>query len=271
MRDLRRHAVFGIALSFSGAVPVHAAEFQLVAKAAVLMEIRSGKNLWAKNKNLPLPPASTAKILTALVVLEQVRLDDNVKVPPLATKSSGATIKLQSGEQITVRDLLYAMLVGSANDAAIALALHAAGSIAKFTDLMNRKARQLGARQSRFANPTGLPQRNQLTTAEDLAIITRVALQHPEFRKIVTTKGYPWKGAKWEGTLNNSNQLLETYEGAMGVKTGNTKEAGYCLVAAAKRADAEYIAVVLNSSEKAVWKDAKKLLDYGFDPRGSTP
>jgi D-alanyl-D-alanine carboxypeptidase (penicillin-binding protein 5/6) len=129
---------------------------------------------------------------------------------------------------------------------------------------MNQKARSVGALRSQFHNPTGLPQAGQVTTARDLALITKTALANPEFSRIVATKSYPWKSLKWQGVLQNSNELLESYDGAIGVKTGNTREAGHCLVAAAQRGDNTLIAVVLGSEEEHVWQDAKKLLDYGF-------
>jgi D-alanyl-D-alanine carboxypeptidase (penicillin-binding protein 5/6) len=135
---------------------------------------------------------------------------------------------------------------------------------------MNQKTRSLGALHSKFFNPTGLPHRGQVITAWDLAVITRAALANPEFRRIVATKSYPWKSSKWEGLLNNSNELLNTYDGAIGVKTGNTREAGYCLVAAAHRGDQTLIAVILGSQEKHVWQDAKTLLDYGFKTSTNT-
>jgi D-alanyl-D-alanine carboxypeptidase (penicillin-binding protein 5/6) len=129
---------------------------------------------------------------------------------------------------------------------------------------MNQKARSLGALHSKFFNPTGMPHRGQVTTASDLALITKVALANPEFRRIVAAKSYPWKSSTWEGTMDNSNQLLKSYNGAIGVKTGSTREAGHCLVAAAQRENKTLIAVVLGSQEKQVWEDAKKLLDHGF-------
>ena len=125
-----------------------------------------------------------------------------------------------------------------------------AGSTPKFVQIMNQKARSLGALHSRFFNPTGLPHRGQVTTASDLALITKVALTNPEFRKIVATKSYPWKSSKWEGMMDNSNELLKSYDGAIGVKTGSTREAGHCLVAAAQRENKTLIAVVLGSQEK---------------------
>jgi D-alanyl-D-alanine carboxypeptidase (penicillin-binding protein 5/6) len=245
--------------------PAVGAELDIVAKAAVLMEMRTGNILWARNRDLPRAPASTTKILTAAVVLDRVALKELVTVPIAKTtpsKSSG--VSLQGGERLSLQDLLYALLLESSNDAAAALASHVSGSMPKFVQLMNQKARSVGALRSQFHNPTGLPQAGQVTTARDLALITKAALANPEFRRIVATKSYPWKSLKWEGVLKNSNELLKSYDGAIGVKTGNTREAGHCLVAAAQRGDKVLIAVILGSQEKHVWQDAKHLLDYGF-------
>ena len=244
--------------------PAIGAEWDVVGKAAVLMEMQTGKILWEKNKEAPRPPASTAKILTALVTLDRVPLKGIVTVSITAIANKSSAVALKNGERLAVQDLLYALLLQSSNDAALALASHVGGSTPKFVQIMNQKARSLGALHSKFFNPTGLPQRGQVTTARDLALITKAALANPEFRKIVATKSYPWKSSTWEGALDNSNELLKSYDGAIGVKTGNTREAGYCLVAAAQRGDETLIAVVLGSQEKAVWQDAKNLLDYGF-------
>jgi D-alanyl-D-alanine carboxypeptidase (penicillin-binding protein 5/6) len=241
-----------------------AAELKIAAKAAALMNAQTSKILWAKNQDLRLPPASTAKILTALVVLDHSRASDVVTIPAEALRVSGATTQLTAGEKLSVRDLLHAMLLGSGNDAATALALHTTGSIDTFVEQMNQKAHKLGAVRSRFFNPTGMPHSNQLTTAQDLALITKAALENSEFRRIVGKKTYRWKSLRWQGTIQNSNKLLSSYDSAIGVKTGNTREAGYCLVAAAQRGGQSYIAVVLKSEQKAVWRDAMNLLDYGF-------
>ena len=249
---------------FISPLTVDAAGLRIAAKAAVLMNAQTGNILWAKDKDLRLPPASTAKILTASVVLDQSRIEDFVTIPAEALRVSGANTNLKAGEKLTVDDSLHAMLLGSGNDAAVALALHAGNSIDGFVERMNQKARKLGALRSRFFNPTGMPHPQQVTTAHDLALITKSALENPDFHKIVSVKTYAWKSARWQGTLKNSNHLLSTYSGAVGVKTGNTREAGYCLVAAARRGSQTYIAVILKSQEKAVWQDAKKLLDYGF-------
>jgi D-alanyl-D-alanine carboxypeptidase (penicillin-binding protein 5/6) len=244
--------------------PVNSAELTLAAKAAALMDAQTGKLLWAKNSDLPLAPASTVKILAALVVLERSRIDEVVTIPPEALRVSGARAQLKAGEKHSVGDLLHALLLGSGNDAAIALALHAESSLSRFVERMNRKARALGAAHSHFANPTGMPHPSQRTTAHDLALIAKAAMENTELRTIVATRTYPWRTLQRQLTLTNSNKLLDTYEGAIGVKTGNTREAGYCLVAAAERGGKAYIAVVLNSGEKTVWRDASNLLDYGF-------
>jgi D-alanyl-D-alanine carboxypeptidase (penicillin-binding protein 5/6) len=244
--------------------PAMGAKLDVVAKAALLMEMKTGKILFAKHPDLPRPPASTAKILTALVTLEGARLDEVVtaRVPTSTSKTS--IILYQAGDRLAVENLLHALLLQSSNEAALALASHVGGSTAKFVQLMNQKARSIGALRSRFLNPTGLPQSGQLTTARDLALITKAALAHSEFRKIVATRSYLWKSSKWEGVLENTNELLKSYDGAIGVKTGNTREAGHCLVAAARRGDATLIAVMLGSQEKQIWQDAQNLLDYGF-------
>jgi serine-type D-Ala-D-Ala carboxypeptidase (penicillin-binding protein 5/6) len=241
-----------------------AAEMKIAAKTAVLMNAQTGKVIWAKDKDLRLPPASTAKVLTAAVVLDHSRISEVLTIPAQALGVSGANTQLEAGEKLTVGDLLHAMLLGSGNDAAVALALHAGNSVETFVEKMNEKARKLGAIRSRFLNPTGMPHAKQLTTAHDLALITKYALENSDFRRIVSAKTYAWKSARWQGTLNNSNKLLSTYSGATGIKTGNTREAGYCLVAAAQRGAQTYIAVILKSQQKSVWQDAKELLDYGF-------
>lgn len=237
---------------------------QVVAQAGVLMELQTGDVLWEKNKGMRLAPASTTKIMTALVVLERSRLDEIVTIPVEATTTEGTGTNLRAGERITVENLLYALLLRSGNDAAVALAMHAAGSVAQFAALMNEKARSIGATHSQFRNPNGLPEDGHLTTAEDLALIARAALRNAEFEKIAATRTHPWKSEKWQGTLANHNKLLGNYDGAIGVKTGYTIKAGQCLVAAARRGGSTFVAVILNSRGKAIWEDAKKLLDYGF-------
>jgi serine-type D-Ala-D-Ala carboxypeptidase (penicillin-binding protein 5/6) len=242
----------------------HEADIRITGHVAVLMDTRTGRILWRRNQDIPLAPASTTKILTALLVLERSRISDFVTVPVEATKTTGGSARLRAGERLTVEQLLYGMMLGSANDAAIALAHHAAGSQRQFVTSMNDKARSLGALRSSFRNPTGLPQKGNVTTAHDLAVITRAALANSDFRTVVAARSYPWQSAAWKGELRNSNLLLESYPGAMGVKTGQTREAGFCLVVAAARGETSLLAGILKSTEVAVWQDARTLLDYGF-------
>jgi D-alanyl-D-alanine carboxypeptidase (penicillin-binding protein 5/6) len=246
-----------------------AAEIKIAGRAAVLMEARAGRILWQRNPELSLAPASTTKILTALLVLERSQTSDIVTVPMEATRATGGSVRLAAGERLPVEQLLYGMMLGSANDAAMALASHAGGSAARFVKLMNERARSLGALRSSFQNPTGLPQKGHVTTARDLAFLTRAALANTNFRRIVAARSYPWQSARWQGELKNSNLLLENYPGAIGVKTGQTTEAGFCLVAAAAHGADGFIAVILKSSEKSAWQDARTLLDHGFTTAGA--
>ncbi|MGB9802564.1 D-alanyl-D-alanine carboxypeptidase family protein [Desulfofundulus sp.] len=258
-------------LCFYPGVALAASQPQTLAKAALLMDARNGQVLYQKSATLPMYPASTTKILTAIIALEHSRLDDVVTVPREATLVEGSSIGLQEGERLTMEDLLYALLLSSANDAAVAIADHVAGSVPAFAALMNQKARSIGARASNFQNPSGLPDPRHYTTAYDMALITRYAMQNPTFRAIVSTRfkqihrpdADRSKGPPQEH-LWNHNRLLSRYEGAIGVKTGYTVEAGQCLVAAAQRDGRELIAVVLNSQGSAVYSDVQALLDYGF-------
>ncbi len=257
-----------LALFFVGSLFLWAstvsAEPRVVGEAAVLMELQSGEVLWEKNKSQRLAPASTTKILTALVALERGRLNEIVTIPAAVASYQGSSANLQPGEQMSLEKLLYALLLQSGNDAAVAIAIHLGGSVEEFSRLMNEKAKSLGAGDSHFLNPSGLPQEGHYTTAGDLGLISKAAMEHPDFRKIVSTKRYSWKSERWEGILVNHNKLLGDYSGAVGVKTGYTREAGQCLVAAAQRGGQTYLVVVLKSQGKAIWEDAKRLLEHGF-------
>lgn len=241
-------------------------------EAAVLMDARNGQVLYAKNMHKRMYPASTTKILTALLALEKGNLDELVTVPEEACQAGGSAIGLQAGERLTLRDLLYALLLASANDAAVTIATHLAGSVENFSRLMNEKASSLGAADSHFTNPHGLPDPGHYTSAYDLALIARCAMQNPTFREMVKTRlkvisrpeADRSKGPPQE-YLWNHNRLLERYQDATGIKTGYTVEAGQCLVASAQRGQRELIAVVLDSQGEAVYDAARQLLDYGFN------
>lgn len=265
-----------IVLATSGLVPVAIAQIQsplpqppqapsIVGKAGILIDQVSGQVLWAKNPDLQLAPASTTKILTALLAIENCRLEDTVVVSQSVVGIDGTSVYLKPGEKHSLRDLLYAMLLNSANDAAVAIAEHVAGSVPRFVEMMNQKAASLGATHSHFVTPNGLPAPGHYTTARDLATIARVAMQNPTFRQIVATKTYHWQGQEWQTTLINTNKLLASYSGSTGIKTGYTSEAGQCLVGSASRGGRSYLAVVLGSSGNNVWSDVARLLDYGFN------
>ncbi len=239
---------------------------QVSGKAALLMDSKSGEILYTYNADVQLPPASTTKILTGIIAIERTKLTDIVtggKNPTLVIPSA---IGLHEGETITMENLLYSLFVKSANDAAVAVAEHISGSVPAFSELMNNKARELGAVNSNFVNPHGLPDPDHYSTAYDLAVIARYAMRNPLFREFVSTKVkvIPRKDdsdVKW---LQNSNKLLWRYEEATGIKTGYTSEAKNCLVASAARGNQEMIAVVLGEPGSVVWTDAENLLEYGF-------
>ena len=234
------------------------------AKAAVLMEAESGELIFSQNENARLPMASTTKILTALVTLERASLGERISSPAAAVGIEGSSIYLVENEILTIEDLLYALMLQSANDAAVALALAVAGSVEAFAVLMNEKAAELGLTDSHFVNPHGLDADEHYTTAKELALITRAALNDPTFRAICGTerKSIPMQGVEDKRLLLNHNKMLRTYDGAIGVKTGFTKKTGRCLVSAAERNGVTLIAVTLGAPDD--WRDHTAMLDYGF-------
>ncbi len=237
----------------------------LSAKSAVLMEAETGRVLYQKEAFLTLPMASTTKIMTALVAIETADLGRTVTVAPEATGVEGSSIYLYPNEQLTLEQLLYALLLESANDAATAIAIEVAGSVEAFADQMNEKAETLGLVSTHFTNPHGLDDKEHYTTAYDLAKLTAAALSNDIFRKICSTARItiPLRGDEGTRVLVNHNKMLSRYEGAIGVKTGFTKKSGRCLVSAAERQGLTLIAVTLSAPDD--WNDHAALLDYGFD------
>lgn len=235
------------------------------AKAAILMDEESGRVLFAENAEQRLPQASLTKIMTALLVIENGDLDKNVVISKNTEETGESSIWLEEGEVLSRNELLYALMLPSANDAAVALAESVAGSEQKFVSQMNERARELSLKNTHFANPHGLDAEGHYTSAFDLASLTREGLKNPLFRDVVTTKEMriPWPGHDWERALINRNQLLNRYQGSRGVKTGYTSNAGCCLVGAAQRGDMKLITVVMNSCD--MYGDTEKLLNYGFD------
>lgn len=235
------------------------------AQAAVVLEVSTGRVLYAYNADAVLPMASTTKIMTALCVLEHAGMDEIVEIQKGMTGAEGSSIYLEAGEELTVEQLLYGLMLRSGNDAAEALAIHTAGSVDGFVEWMNQKSEKLGLSQTHFVNPHGLPAQGHASTAYEMAKITAAAYEWEEFRNIVATqyKTVPWKGHPYDRAMKNKNKMLTLYPGANGVKTGYTKAAGRCLVSAAQRSGMQLICVVLNAPD--MWNDSVSLLDYGFE------
>lgn len=237
------------------------------AGAACLMNSVTGEVVFEKNSNEKLPMASTTKIMTLLVALDKSEPDDMVTISQNAVLEEGSSAYLESGIQVSMRDLSYGLMLNSGNDAAVAIAEHISGSTEKFAEDMTKLARKIGARNTCFKNPNGLDEEGHFTTARDLALITRYALKNDEFREVVSTRSYTAQYIRPSGEIipmefANHNRLLREYDGCIGVKTGFTKKCGRCLVSAARRGDSEYIVVTLNDPND--WKDHKELLELGF-------
>ncbi len=236
----------------------------LSAHSAILLEADSGNVITEKNADVRMSPASTTKIMTALVAIEQGDIEKTVAIHKDAVGIEGSSVYLYEGERLTLSDLLYAMLLESANDAAAAIAIEVSGSIEAFADLMNQKATSLGLENTHFENPHGLDAPEHYTTARELALIARAAMQNATFREIVGTykKTVPLNETEGVRLLMNHNKLLRAYKGCIGIKTGYTKKSGRCLVSAANRDGVELIAVTLNAPDD--WQDHKTLFDFGF-------
>ena len=235
------------------------------ARSAVLIEAETGRVLYENNAHEALPMASTTKIMTALLALENGNLQDTVTAGENAFGVPGTSIYLSLGEQLTLEQMLYGLMLASGNDAAVAVAEHIGGSVTEFCRMMTARAEEIGCENTVFTTPHGLPSQGHHTTAWDLAMITREAMKNPVFREIVSTQraSLPWAGHEYDRLLTNKNKLLSTYPGALGVKTGYTKAAGRCLVFAAERDGLALIGAVLNCPD---WfNEAAALLDQGFE------
>lgn len=247
-------------------LPVHAMPLtDITAKSFVLIEAKTGKIIFEKDANQKMYPASTTKIMTLIVALENSNLDDIVTASEQASKTEGSTLWLAPGEQLKMSDMLYGMILVSGNDATVAVAEHIAGSVPKFAKLMTKKAKDIGANNTNFVNSSGLPDPNHYSTAYDLAMIASYGYKNPDFAEIVGTnhKIIPWAGKDFNRELFNENRILSLVEGGNGVKTGYTSIAGRCLVSGAKRNGVQLIAVVLDSDR--MWDDSIKLLNAGFE------
>ncbi len=244
--------------------------FDLNCKSAVLMEAETGKVLYAKNENEALPPASVTKIMTLLLVMEEIdkgnlSLTDTVTASANASSMGGSQIFLKEGESMTVEDMLKSVVIASANDAACALAEHISGSEEGFVSRMNERAEELGMENSNFENTNGLDDTtvNHVTSALDIAIMSRELIKH----KKVLEYSSRWMDSIRGGAfgLTNTNRLVRFYKGATGLKTGSTGKAGFCISATAERGELSLIAVIMGSPTRDIRNEcAKQLLDYGF-------
>ena len=236
---------------------------EVTARSAVVMEAATRKILYARDMKARRFPASTTKAMTLIVALEKGNLSDIVTVSRNAAGTDGSTLWLEEGDKIPLEDLLYGIMMMSGNDATIAIAEHIAGSVDAFTKMMTEKAREIGAADTYFVNPHGLPDERHYTTAYDMALIAAYGYQNPKFVEIVGTKEKTLLWIKDPAHFwRSENQMLWLYEGANGVKTGYTDAAGRCLVSGAKRNGIQLVSVVLDSLY--MWSDSIAMLDYGF-------
>lgn len=241
-----------------------AAEDTTSAKAAYVMDLKTGRPLYAVNANEAMPMASTTKVMTALLALENGDLNAPVTTTVSAYGMPGTSIYLGLGEVRTLEELLYGLMIASGNDAAVAIAEHIGGTVDEFCKMMTARAVSLGATNTNFVNPNGLPVKNHYTTAKDLSLIAAEAMKQPIFREIVSTQraSIPWEGREYMRVLKNKNALLSDYEGATGIKTGFTRAAGRCLVFGAKRGGMEIVGVVLNCPD---WfNEAARIMDVCY-------
>ena len=260
-----------------------ASEVNLNSEAAILVEISTGRIIYEKNSTKKLYPASTTKILTAILVIENCNLNDLVTVRQSALDNiptGYVTCNLQVGEELSVKDLLYALMIPSANDAAYVLAEHVAGSVDNFSVMMNDKAREIGCKTTHFVNPNGIHDDSHYSTAYDLYLLANYAMKNETFRNLVAATEYTLpateKYPNEDRILKTTNELLNKnsrnyyYKNAIGIKTGYTSKAGNCLVAASSRDGLEFIAVVLNGGTtedglNSRYVDSKKLFEYAYD------
>lgn len=232
------------------------------AESAIIINADTRQVLYADNAYKRLGMASTTKIMTALVALEMGNTTDIIEVSVNAQNQEGSSIYLRTGEKLTLEDLLYGLMLNSGNDAAVAIAEGVGGSVEDFVKIMNEKAKEIGCRDTHFANPNGLNDPEHYSTAYDMAILMAHAMENDAFRKIVSTKEYQITTPSTTTYLRNHNKLLWQYEYCIGGKTGYTRATGRCFVSAAERDGVELVAVTLNDRDD--WRDHKNLHDYAF-------
>ncbi|MBT9155482.1 MAG: D-alanyl-D-alanine carboxypeptidase DacB [Firmicutes bacterium] len=255
-------AKFAVALLLLCVVMTSSADALAVnSPRAILVTPERAESLWNRAANTRHAPASLAKVLTAVLAIESGRLDEHVLITPLAAAVGGSSLHLRSGERHTLRELVYAAMLISANDASAAIAEHLGGSLAGFSAMMNARAGELGMRNSRFANAHGLPESGQFSTAADLARLGLHAASLPQFLAIAGRERFTMTNGR---VLVNQNRLLGTLPGVVGGKTGYTDEAGQCLLVIAKRDNLTMVSVVLGAQGAQMWSDSTALIEHGF-------
>jgi len=244
-------------------------EPQIRGEGAYLIDVLSGQTLYMKNSDKPLAPASTTKIMTGLLAIEQGNLNDIVTASPSMLDKKlvdGTQIYLVPGEKMPLKDLLYALLLNSANDSAVDIAEHVGGNLPNFVEMMNQRAREIGANQTHFVNSSGLTESGHVTTAHDLALIARVAYQNPTFAEYVRTKSQTVSRStpNTPVLMRNENKLLFRDTTVDGIKTGYTVAAQNCLVASVTKDGRQFIGVILKSPGHEIWTDMQSMFEFGF-------
>ena len=245
-------------------------EPKVSSNGAVLIDFETGRVLWGKNETKKMPMASTTKIMTAILALESGKLDEVAKVSKKAQNAPKVKLNVLVDEEYKLEDLLYPLMLQSSNDVAIVIAEHVSGSVEEFCKDMTKKAKEIGALNTIFETPNGLDSANHYSTAYDMALITKYAMQNVKFVELINTNNITIQSKKGRiHNIYNKNRLLKEFDGANGVKTGYTNNAGHCFVGSAKRDEKAFISVVLasgwgNVGKEQKWKDTKSILNFAF-------
>ena len=265
MQVIARRSLLGAVAIFCAVTAFAAPQLSVSAESAVIMDAQSGKVLWAKDEHTPRFPASTTKIMTAMLLIERCRPEEIVTAPPGVDKVEGASLHLVPGEMLSARDLLYGILLRSANDGCVAAAVHISGSVSAFCQLMNERAKELGCKDTHFDNPNGLNDDNHTISAYDLGLVARAAMRYPDFRNIVCIRKHVIQRSinVHDCVLVSKDRYLDEDPTADGIKTGWTRPAGHCFVGSATRNGYQLITVILHSDD---WKkDNAAMFNWAFE------
>jgi serine-type D-Ala-D-Ala carboxypeptidase (penicillin-binding protein 5/6) len=246
-------------------IPTAPGELPLYADGAIVIDALTGQTLYEKNADQAQFPASTTKIVTALLIIEAGDLERPVEITLEDSKVGESSLYIKPGQTFTRRQMLYGLMLKSANDVAHALGRDNAGTMEDFAKKMTLRAQELGATNTSFRNPHGLHHKEHYCSPRDLAIVTRAAMQQPLFRQIVSTRSYDWPGETGPMPLSNHNRLLARFPGCNGVKTGYTIPAQQVLASAALRGNREVVAIVMHTNRPGIWDDSMLLLSYGLE------